>query len=227
MYRLKEWENGELRVVGKDLLGNRSLERVWNLRTAQPARVTGWRVGGRDPTVDSIAVRIKEVTVALDSEGDGDMVVTVEDPARQTILSTLPWRRFQSNQGVFSVSLGVEAGQDQDRLLSVRNLDGSTVDQVSVRVDRMPPTLRIPGLDSSGILMLPSNQSTWQVMSQDLRTPPELSASGSIILKQIEVNSSTREFTLAAPDSLPARVHLEARDAAGNRTVLSVLVRRP
>jgi hypothetical protein len=226
-YRIGDWETGTLRVSASDALGNRTQEHTWDFRTAQPARVTALSVGGRDPAADAIAFRIKEVTVAVDSEGDGDLLVTVEDPARGAVLSTMPWRRFTGSRGVFSVSLGVEAGEDQDRVLAVRHLDGSAVEQVSVRVDRSPPTLRVPGQDTSGVLILPQNQSTWRVLASDGRTPPSLTVSGALILATKDLELGTREFTLSIPESLPSLIHLEARDSAGNRTVLKALLRRP
>lgn len=225
--RMPSTGSGDLLVQARDALGNPSGESVWNLRVAEPARVTGWRVAGKDPARGDIAVRRKEITVALDSAGDGDVVLSVEDPANERVLSALPWRRFAGDRGVFSLSLEVEAGQDQDRLLRVRNPEGEILDAIPVRVDRAPPSVSVPGQDSSGVLVMPSGQTSWRVVAQDQRQPPVLAATGAVVLDAMETGPGVREYRLATPEALPAIVHLEVRDDAGNRAVAAVQLRRP
>ena len=218
---------GELRVQATDPVGNRTDELVWTIRARMPASLKSWTVFGQPCENGSLAVRVNEVPVGLVGEGEGELLLTVEDPQSHQILHSVPWNRRDERDTTLLARLGVDAGREATRLLRVRNREGRSLEAVEVLVDRRPPSMEVPGLDSARVLLLPRSQSTWVVRTQDLPIPPQITVSGAIVLRQADKGHGIREYTLSVPEKLPCSVALEARDSAGNRTVLPLHLRRP
>jgi hypothetical protein len=224
--RTREEEDGTLTIDAEDLVGNQAPRQGWTFGVPRPLSLEAVRVDGAAARGDSITLSHDRPVLDLTFRGTGRPDVFVLDASGDTLRK----EALQPVPGeVVTHALSLDAPEGESvRWVVIRNQGGDELSRLRFLVDRLPPRLRVVGgtvaRDGSGV--------TWQgppgerlvVVGEDAGGAVHFHVVGSLIVTPPREVGGSTVVQVAAPEELPTRIRIFARDGAGNESHLEILV---